>query len=211
MDVTTLLPACKTCGVMYRGEHVCQGPQLPAPRKGDRAACQGCHQVKTIEGRGRCSACYRRLRPLVECVECHQTKPHYGHGKCQACHRRLYDRERLLAGKPNPRTNLGKYPKAPPRTDCTYPAAHHRAVYFWGPAKDYLCRHCGAPAENWAYDHQGGRYERSGMVTVPRSQGRTATCFLYWSVNPLNYIPLCVKNGCHKQFDKAFDSRIDKA
>lgn len=69
-----------------------------------------------------------------------------------------------------------------------YKPAHARVKRLRGPASAHACEHCGAPATDWAYNHQDPN-ERTAADGYP------------YSTRPEFYIPLC--KGCHKPFDVA--------
>ena len=71
----------------------------------------------------------------------------------------------------------------------SYQAAHTRIRKARGSASTHGCAHCGAPAQQWAYD---GTDPKPNTQTV---NGSTVT----YSPEPHRYTPLCVP--CHKRFD----------
>lgn len=69
--------------------------------------CISCHQVKKINGRGLCGACYTReydagtiknfpkanakfIPKEAICLDCHEFKRIYGQGRCRTCHPKWY-------------------------------------------------------------------------------------------------------------------------
>lgn len=68
----------------------------------------------------------------------------------------------------------------------SYKGAHCRVLRQWGKASNYECRHCGAPAAEWAYD----RLDDNAKAT---DEGWP------YSLDPSHYMPLCSK--CHRRFD----------
>lgn len=68
----------------------------------------------------------------------------------------------------------------------TYRAVHKRLTRFRGPASDYACADCGAPALHWSYNH--------GCTQEKVSPDGAA-----YSSNLDAYSPRC--NSCHKLLD----------
>lgn len=74
--------------------------------------------------------------------------------------------------------------------------AAHRAIYAArGKAREHECA-CGAPAAEWAYQHNGGESERTETVQSGRYAGGT----LAYSTDPSHYAAMCRR--CHRAFDK---------
>lgn len=71
--------------------------------------------------------------------------------------------------------------------DVTYSAVHER-LRRRQPSQ-YVCRHCGNTAQQWAYDHED-----------PNEKRDTLTGLVY-STDGEHYMPLCA--SCHKRFDLA--------
>jgi len=73
--------------------------------------------------------------------------------------------------------------------DVGYDGVHQRLANSRGRASTYHCEHCHAPAAHWAWNQQ--------ITTATRTEERRN---LRYSVNPDDYIPLCVT--CHARFDQ---------
>jgi len=78
------------------------------------------------------------------------------------------------------------------RDDVSYFAAHQRIYRTRGRAAAQVCQ-CGAPAQEWSYDHSDPR-EMHGTVDC----GRGPACLTY-SLDPQHYIAVCVP--CHRTLD----------
>lgn len=70
--------------------------------------------------------------------------------------------------------------------DVGYVGAHSRVRSKHGSAASHLCAHCGAQADDWAYDHAdpNEKQDRRGA----------------YSPDPSHYFPLC--RPCHRAYDK---------
>jgi hypothetical protein len=68
----------------------------------------------------------------------------------------------------------------------SYYWAHRRLLLSLGPARDRVCR-CGAPAQEWAYQHTGGDAE---LIQHGRA----------YSPNSCDYAPMCL--SCHRTLDR---------
>jgi hypothetical protein len=92
-------------------------------------------------------------------------------------------------GKPDPRPG----PLNPNwrGDDANYYSVHDRMRRARGPASAHACLHCGAFADEWAYDHTDPD-ELCGADGLP------------YSTDQSRYIPLC--HRCHRQFDRSFRS-----
>lgn len=77
-------------------------------------------------------------------------------------------------------------------------AAHERVKAIHGPAAGHACRHCGAQARHWAYDH----LDADEKHQAARGQ------LMPYSVSPKHYIPLCVP--CHKRYDLSVSRTVAK-
>lgn len=73
--------------------------------------------------------------------------------------------------------------------DIGYTQAHNRVRYVKGRARDHACQHCGAQAQQWAYDHldPAEKTHRGPKYSVP------------YSLDIERYFPLCIR--CHVNFD----------
>lgn len=75
--------------------------------------------------------------------------------------------------------------------DVGYDGVHKRVRSLRGPASDYSCTQCSAPATTWAYDHEDPNpqivEDYKGTPNVP------------YSLKPEHYMPLC--GSCHKRYD----------
>lgn len=81
------------------------------------------------------------------------------------------------------------------RTANNYPAAHAYVRFDRGPAKNYTCVDCHAPAKHWSYSHTDPDEQRDwSMKGAP-----------YFSTNPDYYEPRCV--SCHKHMDLSVAAR----
>lgn len=71
--------------------------------------------------------------------------------------------------------------------DIGYRGVHHRVTRELGLASAHSCRHCGASAADWAYDHADLNEQVDGRGRV-------------YSTDPDRYMPLCRR--CHSAFDR---------
>jgi len=76
---------------------------------------------------------------------------------------------------------------------CDYYTAHTRIRSVRGPASGYTCE-CGAPAEQWAYQH-AAEHEFSGTINRGKRE-----IFVRWSGDPDDYAPMC--RSCHGKLDR---------
>lgn len=88
-----------------------------------------------------------------------------------------------------------------PEEPCGYHTAHTRIHSNRGPASAHPCVDCGAPAEEWSYNHSG-RYE---LTEVRHIQSRTTT--VTYSTDPAEYDPRC--RPCHRRQDSLHALRKD--
>lgn len=75
----------------------------------------------------------------------------------------------------------------------SYHGAHARVRLRRGSASDHRCA-CGAPADEWAYDHADPAAVTGEVVR----DGRTMV--LTYSLDPAHYQPMCIP--CHRAFDR---------
>lgn len=104
------------------------------------------------------------------CIDCGGRKDRGSQSRCAACH------YAQLTGEANPNWRGDRIRN---------PQAHGRVKKLRGLACDYMCRHCGAPAKHWAYDHEDPKEKQD-----PEGP---------YSLDPEHYLPLCV--ACHHRFD----------
>src|SRR5579872_1993680 len=64
--------------------------------------CSECHELKPIQAKGKCSACYKQSRidagyirqpKLKECINCHEFKDIVARNLCEECYRNQYHKE----------------------------------------------------------------------------------------------------------------------
>jgi hypothetical protein len=143
--------------------------------------------------RGLCTRCYEHLRrcgttekrPLRRCEFPGCSEPHEARGYCGTHYKRWqkHGDARQVVKPPRHGEHSGRWIG----DSASYPVAHDRVRALHGRPSQHTCRHCGRPAEDWAYDHSDSE-ER----TDPR--GRS------YSLDPVRYMPLCRK--CHRNFDR---------
>lgn len=118
-------------------------------------------------------------------------------GECRRCYnRRWYQTSRAgdegylaLRHVPTDRQRTPTTRKAS-GDPASYSAAHGRVRRQRGPASDWRCIQCGAPAEQWAYRSTNAREIRgTNRAGNPR----------VWSPDPADYDPMCTP--CHAARD----------
>jgi hypothetical protein len=112
-------------------------------------------------------------------------RAHFTHGYCKMHYSRWKSNgDPLVVG------NVGAAHHLWAGTNIGYRGQHDRLRSARGPASSQMCRHCAAPADEWAYDHADPQERRDDQTGLPFSSdlGR--------------YIPLC--KSCHQLFDNAY-------
>ena len=121
------------------------------------------------------------------------SREHYGHGWCALHWARWSKTGDPLALLPHYSPLAGRTGSLNPMwvgDDVGYSGVHARLRKELGPACERDCAHCGAGADDWAYDH-GDPDERVSMDGLS-----------YSVKGPWHYIPLCTR--CHSRFDRAY-------
>lgn len=87
----------------------------------------------------------------------------------------------------------GRWEQKPERT---YVTAHYRVRRDRGPAPEQTCA-CGAPAAEWAYDHN------DPDELIGEDHGKAVP----YSLDVAHYLPMCVP--CHRQFDYDHSNQME--
>lgn len=125
------------------------------------------------------------MRPKCTIKKC--GKPHRARGYCQMHYKRLLrNGDPMVVQREWGHGNLAKV--------VGYTPAHQRVRKLRGRAAEHLCAHCGAPANDWAYNYE------DPSPLVEDVQIRDTIVPMVYSLNPDCYIPLC--HSCHRNFDR---------
>lgn len=103
------------------------------------------------------------------------------HTRCHAC--------KMASWTPEEQARRGAKRRQGTDPTLTYQGAHWRVRRDRGSAKDYICA-CGAPATDWAYQHDDPD-ER--ISTSARHNG------VHYSIHPEHYTAMC--HSCHVLLD----------
>lgn len=188
------------CATHYRRWYDTGDVNAAVPIKPRRTTCNVEDCDRPHYGFGYCRMHYRRWRgtgapgpaeslrrPDRGCMVDGCDDKHKAKGYCQIHFDRWYKHgDPLLVLPPNGGSLKADENPNWQGTRITYIAAHQRVIRLNGPAADHTCRHCGAKAAHWAYDH--GDPE---ALTDERGYP--------YSTDPSHYMPLC--GSCHKRFD----------
>lgn len=200
---TCAIPDCDKGGRLRRGW--CHAHYIRWYRYGDPLASADARPISRcvqpdcsdpVKGLGLCNRHYLRKRrhgsPDVAlcaangaygatCVVLDCDGEHHANGYCNVHYARLCA---------NGTTNLlparvGELNPGWRGDDVSYSGVHARLRRNRGPASDYACSLCAAPAAHWAYDHQDPQEKLSPLGP--------------YSTDLAHYWPMCT--GCHKRFD----------
>lgn len=162
-------------------ERTCTVDGCPRPLRSSGAEYCNTHYFRVRRtGSAGDAEIWDKVKPVCVADGCDRRNFSYGYCSLHYQRVRKHGDPSVVASHPSGSAN-----PAWKNHDITYFTAHQRVTDRRGRAADYLCRHCGEQAKQWAYDHLD-----PDQMTSPSGT---------YSAKPQHYVPLCV--SCHRRFD----------